>query len=302
MKRDYSPKILEAVMIAVNEKIKNTGSSSAAAASLGVNPGTVTFLKNGDWKNVSDEVFTKVQKSLHLNEWRTFQTTNFSIAATVAKSTKDDARMVALVGYTGAGKTHSLSTYAKKSKDVFYLLADTEMTKLDFLKEIGKACGINNLYQYSKNELIRKIVSTLVNTGSALLIIDDSGKLSDANLRLIQVIYDRTEFRCGILLAGTHYLKTSIDRKAAKDVKGFQELKRRIAYTEVMKEIAIDDVRTICVGVGIEDESAIIYLHRECKDFGTLRNQINNVLKLSAKRGEPVTNELLAKMNMGRVR
>lgn len=297
---NYSNKVLIKMQEEVKKVIQNSGTQAAAAVELNVTPGQIIHLRDGDWPNVGEATFQKVKSKLKLTEWGNYPTQNFGMAVTVAQSAKDDARMVGLIGYTGAGKTHALTKYSSSKSDVYYVLADTEQTKFSFLKEIAKATGVRLHNEYSKMDMINAIVRQMTTGRTPLLIIDDTGKLSDANLRLIQIIYDRTEFRCGILLAGMPYLKTSIDRKAGKDIKGFQELRRRVAYWEEMKPMTKRDIELVCEDNEITDEGAMKYLTRECQDFGTLRNMVNNALKLSNKTGEGITAELLTKMNKGR--
>ena len=301
---NVSPKVLEKMQKKVQDLIAETGSVTDAAEQLSVNKGTISFVSNGDFANVGEKTFNSLKQKLNMgsHEWGNYAVRNLSLAVTMAMATKEKQHMAGLVAYTGAGKTHSLSLLSRKEKNVFYVLADTEMTKIYFLKAICKALGMGRYEAFTKAEMINQIVRQLSEAEQPLLIIDDAGKLSDVNMRMFQIIYDRTEFRSGILLAGMPYLKDSIERKATKDVRGFKELKRRIAYWEELKPISEADVTVVCEAQEISDEGAIKYLFRECKDFGTLRNMIGNVQKLSAKSGEAITNELLVKMNKGKIR
>jgi DNA transposition AAA+ family ATPase len=287
----------------VQKHIEGFPSLTMAAEDLGVNKSTLGFIRDGDFGNVGEATFLKVQEKLGLSkrEWGNYATSNFTAAVTMAKQTQESQHMAGLVGFTGAGKTHGLSMLAQKERNVYYALADTEMTKLDFLRELCKALGITRYEIYTRTEMRNAIVRKLKEEQQALLIIDDCGKLSDANLRIIQIIYDRTEFQCGILLAGMPFLKISIERKAEKNVNGFKELSRRIAYWEEMKRIPARDIRLVCESNGITDESAIHYFTRECQDYGTLRNMINNAHKASLKFKEPISAELLSKMNKNRM-
>jgi hypothetical protein len=300
---NISKKVLDKVQNVVLEIIENAPTQAVAAEQLGITSGQVTFFKNADWTNISEATFNKIKHKFKINDWGTYATLNFGLGITVAQATKEDSCMVGLIGETGFGKTHLLTTFAKKQPDTYYALCDTEMTKYSFLRELCKVVGVRNYAEYSKSDMINSIVRTLTRDGKKpLLILDDVGKLSDANLRLIQIVYDRTEFQCGILLAGMPYLKANIERKAAKDLKGFQELQRRIKHWEELKALKMQDVQLVCTENGITDESAINYLARECTDFGTLRNMISDCLKFAAKKSEKPSAELLTTMNKNRRR
>lgn len=300
---NHNPKILEKMQSIIQQKIKMAKSQNEAALELGLSPGQIGFFRDGDWKNVSDETFNRVKAALKLNEWGTYPTNNFAMALTVAQSCQDDCRMQGLIGNTGFGKTHSLKQFAEKGKNVFYVLCDTEMTKADFRKAIANAMGMQRVDNYNKSETINAICRKLNAGNKPLLILDDVGKLSDANLRMIQIIFDKTEGNCGILLAGLPNLQKYIFAKADKDVRGFRELRRRIAYWEELKPIAAPDVKLVANENGIYDDTAIAYFIRECKDYGTLRNMITNAIKFQAKKAATVIdNELLALMNRGRMR
>jgi DNA transposition AAA+ family ATPase len=281
--------------------ISSSETQAKAAEHLGITPGQIGYFRDGDWANIGEKTFLSVQQKLNLNAWSTYTTNNFAMIVTAANSCKEDRRMQGLLGFTGAGKTHALKQFSNKFTNSNYVLCDSEMTKLDFVREISKSVGVKNFAIYNKSEIINNICRMLIRTTNSLLILDDVGKLSDANMRVIQIIYDKTEGNCGILLVGLPSLKKRIDRSANKDVLGFRELRRRIAYWEELKPVTVDDIKLICADNGITDESAIAYLTRECRDFGTLRNMITNSLRFKEKKAaEVINNELLTAMNRGK--
>lgn len=295
-------KLLTRMQREVKQLIANSETQAKAAESLGITPGQIGYFRDGDWANIGTLTFHKVQEKLNINEWTTYATNNFAMSVTAAKSCRDDRRMQGLLGFTGAGKTHALKQFSNKYTNSHYVLCDSEMTKMDFLKTISKAVGVRSNAIYNRSDIINNICRVLIRNNNSLLILDDVGKLTDANLRIIQIIYDKTEGFCGILLVGLPSLKTKIEHKADRDALGFKELRRRIAYWEELKPVADTDVKLICEDNGITDESAQIYLSRECRDFGTLRNMVLNAIKFKGKRGaETIDSALLSAMNRGKL-
>ncbi len=298
------PEIFKAMQDKVNQLLSEANKQSDVAEHLGVNSGVISLIKNDDFTKIGEETFEKVRKKLNVSKtlWRDAPIRNLTLAVTMAKQTQENSHMAGLIGETGWGKTSSLSRLAAKEKDIFYCLADSEMTKMIFLKEICKALELQRYEGRDKNSLIKMIVKRLTQGDNPLLIIDDCGKLSDANVRIIQILYDRSEHECGILLAGMPNLMHGIEAKAVKDVKGFRELKRRIAYWEQLLPKSESDTKAVCEANEVTDESAIHYFHRECKDFGSLRTMILNAQKAAVKYNQPITAELLTKIHKNKIR
>ena len=299
--KGINPQLLDEVKNYVNQRIDTAGSQNEAARQLGMSAAHIINFRKGDWAKISRQHFNRLLASAGLSDWRDFMTENLKIASAVLAEAQENSRFLVLTGYTGSGKTHTLRLYAAKTKKAYYLLADSEMNKSRFLLSIIQAIGIHpNEAGTNSGQRLEAIARKLNGEDRPLLIVDDAGKLSDPNLRMLQIIYDRTEGRAGILMAGTEYLKESIDKKARRNKMGFRELRRRVAYWQEMDKMRPKDVRTICEGNGIADSSAISYLSSACSDFGTLRNMITNALTLADKEGVEVTRELLTRMNGNR--
>lgn len=291
-------KLLNAVQEYVQEKIATAGSQNEAARQLNMTAAHLINFRDANWGKISLKKFNQVAALVGYSGWRTCETENLIVATSLADQAQQHARMIALTGYTGSGKTSALKLYARKTPQAYYVLCDAEMNKKRFLFAILQAIGVRSDDAGSNvGEMIDAVCRKLNGEASPLLILDDSGKLSDSLLRIIQIIYDRTEGQAGILLAGTEYLKESIDHKARKNRMGFRELKRRVAYWEEMTSMTKTDVVNICTTNGITDKTAIGYLYSNVSDFGTLRNMIQNAKDLSADTGEEITRAMLAEMN-----
>ncbi|RMF46273.1 MAG: hypothetical protein D6751_05520 [Deltaproteobacteria bacterium] len=299
--KGINPDHLRRVQQYVLDVIAGSASQNEAANKLGISPSHLINFRDGHWKAVSRKMFNKLAGLAGVNNWGTYQTENLLLATSVAAAAQDESRMLALVGFTGSGKTHALRLYGMRTRNAYYMLAHSEMNKKMFLTAMLKALGVRiEEAGHTVGLMLDAVVRKLQAETQPLLIIDDAGKLTDSNLRIIQIIYDRTEGHAGILLAGTEYLEESLTKKARANKMGFRELRRRIAWWEQMGPLTRKDVGMICQANGIEDKGAMAWLYSNCRDFGTLRNMITNALRYAETHDTEVTRDLLETLNAKR--
>lgn len=300
--KTISKDMLTAVQEYVQQRIETAGSQNEAARQLGISGAHIINFRDGNWDKISTRQLNQVAALAGIGSWAQCRTRNLTIALSLLSQAQEYSRMLALVGFTGSGKTHALRLYARKTPQAYYVLADSEMNKKRFLTAILRATGVRpDDAGVTTGEMLDAICRKLTGEESPLLIVDDAGKLSDSLMRIIQIIYDRTEERCGIFLAGTEYLKESIDSKAMRNKMGFRELKRRVAYWEEMNAVTKEDVRAICEANGVTDRSAWAYLYSNVSDFGTLKNMIQNAKDVAMETGAEITRDMLAEMNGSRM-
>lgn len=297
----FPAEMLQAVQDLVHEKIERASSQNEAARQLGISPAHLINFRDGHWNKISDKVFNTVAAQVGVQSWKEANTVNFALAVNLLTNAQQYSRFLALTGATGSGKTTGLKLYARKNSNAYYVLCDAEMNKKRFITAILQSIGVRpDDAGTNTGQMVDAICRKLNSEVQPLLMLDDAGKLSDALLRIIQIIYDRTEGRAGIVVSGTEYLRDMMDRKARRNVMGFRELRRRVAYWEDMYELTREDVESVCRTNGITDVGAIKYLHANCIDFGTLRNMIENVRDYSEAVSEPVSRDLFARMNQNR--
>lgn len=297
----FSTETLQAVQDLVHEKIGTASSQNEAARQLDISPAHLINFRDGKWDKISEKVFNLVATQVGVKTWKDANTVNFSLAVNLLTNAQQYSRFLALIGATGTGKTHALKLYARKNSNAYYMMCDSEMNKKRFMQAILQAVGVRPDDAGSNTgDYIDAICRKLNGEVTPLLILDDAGKISDALLRVIQIIYDRTEGRAGIVIAGVEYLQTMLEKKARRNIMGFRELRRRVAYWEEMSELSREDFENVCQANGVSDTGAIKYLQQNCIDLGTLRNMIENLKKYAEKRGEAMSRDLLAQMNQNR--
>lgn len=272
-------------------------SQNQLAAQIGISPATIIAVRKGDWQNVSAKMLNRLRAYFNIDSWQIRQTTNFQKISSVCKDAADNRRMIAIAGYSGAGKTTALRHYARANAESFYMLGTVLMTKKSFMRDLQQSLGLQEASNIQ--EAMDSVVGRLNQCNSGLLIIDDAGKLSETILRLIQIIYDRTEYQAGIVLAGTEYLKVIIDKNASRNKNGFRELKRRIAFWQPMYRPSSTVIEAICRDYGIEDQHSIRYIFENTHDYGTLRNLIQNAVQAREVKNLEIDREVLESLSVG---
>lgn len=289
---------IEAIQKAVQEALDTGVSQRQLAQQIGVSDATIINIKRGDIEGkVSDQMLAKVQSYFRIDSWQVRNTRNFSSITKLCKEAQGECRFVGVAGYSGAGKTTAFRHYHRTNSGAFYVLATVLDTKRTFIEKIQRSMGLRE--GGSITAMMDAIVRKMIATPDALLIIDDAGKLSKTCFRLIQIIYDVTEYSAGIVLGGVDFLKTEIDRLAKRKVMGFEELSRRIVYWQPLYRPSPKVIKTIAADYGISDAGAVKYLLANAEDYGTLRAMIENAKKLSAKMNLPITREIMVDLHVG---
>lgn len=245
----------EQLQEALKSALESGVSQNKLADQIGVSAATLINVKKGEWDNISDAMVMKLRGYFRINDWKVYETTNMKAITDLCNDAANNKKFMAVAGYTGAGKTTALRRYAAKNADAWYVLGTTIMTQKTFLTAILRSMGISEGQTVADK---MGIIIKEMNSGTkSLLIIDDAGKLSDNIMRLIQIIYDETEDNAGIILAGTDYLESYINKGAILDRRGFKELQRRISFWQPCFKPTKSEISFFCSEYGISDNKAI---------------------------------------------
>jgi DNA transposition AAA+ family ATPase len=180
--------------------------------------------------------------------------------------------MERVVGQTGYGKTTALKHFHRNNNKVAYVLMTPSMSQKDCLRSIGFALGLKSL-DGTMSEIMGS-VSRKMGQHGGLLIIDDCGKVIAKFYRALQELYDRSEGRIGIILAGVPALKRHLLNFAARGKESYPELVSRISYTQELYSPSHDVIELACQSHGIVDMKAVNYIKRNIHDYRHLRNVI----------------------------
>lgn len=274
-------------------------SDADAAKQIGMSASYLWHIRHNKWDSISDTMWMKAATwcGYSFNRWATASTPQLNSIVNLLLDAQENCRMMAIASPTGIGKTTGINYYYQSARNTYKVLCTVTMSRKDFLRAVQEAMGIDQ--EGSLHSRIESIIEKLNSAPNSLLILDDVGKLNDGCLRLIQVIYDRTEGRCGIVLAGTEQLKKYIFKMASKDKLGFRELKRRIAYWETLMPVSQRAVETICKQFNIQDKDCISFCMRTCNNYGTLRELLVNANRMAIKEQCAITLDILENVHVG---
>lgn len=256
----------------------------------GISAALINQVLNTNWDNISDKMWNKLAAFLKVdNQWQLLETGNYVLVTEVCQEAKDSSRFFGIIADSGFGKTTALQKFAKQ-QNVFYVLTNILMSgKRNFLATIQRALGINHGATYA--DMLDAIVNRLSTIEKPLLILDDGGKMNDTNFRILQLIYDRTEGSCGIILAGTEFLKYNLERSITRNKMGYEEIFRRIEWWFRLDAPQTEEVVDFCKFNGFDvlfegekfsgkDKEIAIYIAQRSKNFGTMKNLIVHARRL----------------------
>lgn len=289
----------EQILSLVNEYMTQKGlSQNKMAKLLGINGSHLgNIRKKSKWTKVSDDMWNKVNAFFRKgsDEWVILRTHNLETVLHICKQAQEESKMFCITGETGVGKTVGLLQHEGMKQRAYYVLCNCMMSDSAFLKAICRALGLNPTGH--RLALFGRITDTLKKQSKPILLLDDVGKLPNSCYRVIQLLYDELENKCGIVLTGTNFLKRHLQRCANTDKMSFRELVRRIRNKEweLLGKPTRAEIQGMCGYHGITDKEVIAYLSRVCKEYQYVRDLILDSLKLA--NGMDVTLDIVESVN-----
>jgi transcriptional regulator with XRE-family HTH domain len=268
------------ILLHAKDVMKAKGISPAELARItGISPATISQLFSGKYPGNNEEMLRKIAAATNYrtNEWKLLSTTNLRTIENLFEDARLGSRMLALHGETGMGKTAALTWLCSKTPNSYYILANVLMKQKDFVKAIQKAIGSD--MEGTIVQRMEDVIEKLLQKQNPVLVIDDIGKLKEHSkcFYLLQLLFDRTEGRLGLVLAGTKAFPVFIQRQAGKDNMGFRELKRRVTYWQPLKDrVERKFITTMAELNAITQPSAIDYMAKVCNNYGDVKELITN--------------------------
>lgn len=279
----------------LKDAIDRSGESqNKYAERLGISPASLSQVL-AQSETVSPKMWAGLWEQYGMAKLPTLDTPNFRAIINLAESTRRRKRLTAIAAGTGLGKTTALKHISKEA-NTFYVLATASMSRRDFIYKVADALEVSGIS--SNNAITQAIADKLNSLDNALLIIDDLAKLSTTSRLLIQELRDLTEGRCGILLAGTEYLKYIVLQGVSQGWNGYPELNRRIGYWLDLEAPDYNTVKGMAEHVGITDRRAVTYLKSSCTNYGTLNEMLENAVAAMALGHDPNSIEVLSALEV----
>lgn len=246
-------------------------SKSAFAKMCGVSDGTLSFIENGQWEKVSDEMAQKIKSFIDRKTGGDiYQSTDFVSIFKACDAARKFHLMIGVLADTGVGKTTAVCTYARQ-KNVFYVSFCKSVKANQFFADLLRELGVS--FEGPLNAKINRVAEELNKKDHPLLIIDEAGKITHPIMLYLQELRDKTSSNCGIILAGMPYFKANLQKFADRQKEGYAEFLRRINLWHKCLGLKPDEVTEICRINGVTDKDKIKEF-RTLKRFGDLMNGI----------------------------
>lgn len=245
-------------------------SRNKAAQSLkGVSAPTISALMNGNWANISDDMWRNIAAQVctaTTDEWQIVGTTAHQEMNYVLDDAQRWRSVTWVVGDAGCGKTTAARQYEATHGEAFYILCSEDMRRGDFIRDIARRIGLRTDGSTLRDAL-DTISAALVQMQHPLLIFDEADKLSERVFHYFIDLYNRLEERCGIVFFSTAYIKRRIKIGLRYDKKGYNEIDSRIGrkFFE-LEPTSPSDVYAVCAANGLNDKAVISGIIREVEE------------------------------------
>lgn len=242
------------------------GSANKASKMLGVSNAYLSKMLGGKWENISDGAWWNVQKQVSnriVMGWHLANTKPTVLLTQLLDDAKDKANTYGVIANAGSGKTFTAKQYSATRDNVFLVCCNDYFNRKTFLGELLKAMG-KDASGYTVYDMMDIITNALLRMENPLIILDEADKLSDNVLYFFISLYNKLEYRAGLVLMATRFLQNRIERGFALNRKGYEEIKSRIGghFVIIPAPSKADQIAVIHAN-GIHDEAEAIKIANE---------------------------------------
>ncbi len=234
------------------------GSQNKAATAMGVSAATISKVLSGKWETIDDKMWRQVSAACGHDEggWQIVETRAYRRMVFLLDNAKEDAQVFAVTGFAGSGKTEAIKNYSADHQNVFHLSCSEFWSKSTFIQKLLKALG--RTMGGTMNEQMEDAISTLKQTDSPLIILDEADKLNNSVLYFFITLYNALEDHCGIVMCATSHLQKKIEKGVRLNKKGYEEIYSRIGRNFInVPVINEEDIAAVCRANGIIDKNDI---------------------------------------------
>ncbi|MBU2525200.1 MAG: ATP-binding protein [Bacteroidetes bacterium] len=240
-----------------------------------------------------EAIATAIGIRLERTFWQHFNTFNFKQQILTFEQARAYKSRLGIDGDTGLGKTYAATVYKRRFPNRVFLVkcSGIENSK-EFAVNIAIEVGIKPVG--TKGRIIKEVCKKIKSLGgSPMLIIDEFENSKAGNIPTIKAIADELEGHAAIVVIGIDVqkmLQTGADRRK----NGFIQTNRRWSFGWTFLDPSIcEDVRNICIELGIMNKAAQNWLANRVKDFDSLKNICVSALEEADKTDQEVSVALL---------
>lgn len=265
-------------------------SQKRAANSLkDVSAATVSQMLNGNWSQISDEMWRAVaaQTGVKDTNWEAVETTTYKRMTKILSDCQTGALVMGVTGDAGTGKTYAVKRYAESHRQVYVLCCNEYWNRKLFLSELLSAMG-RDYTGYTVGEMMAVVVRGLKMQESPLIVLDEADKLSDQVLYFFITLYNNLEDECGIVLCATSHLEKRLRRGMKLNKKGYAEIWSRLGKKCVpLRGVTARDITAICEANGVTDSHDIDDVIEDSEqDLRRVKRKLYALRNLQSEKGE----------------
>lgn len=239
-------------------------SQKRLAYQCAVSTATISQMINGNWDNISDEMWSRVKVTLGIDPtWTTVETANFGLIQSFLNHAQEQSISIAISDNAGLGKTEAFKAYDRQGTNVVYIQCKNSWSKKSYLRNLLAAAGLEGLG--TTEQLIDRFINHLKGMTHPLVIIDQFDKLKDPQIDLFMDFYNDLNGHCGFVVSGVKALEKRVMNGVNRDKVGFAEIYSRIGRKFIkLDPISFNDVKAIATANGVNDEADIEYIYHNC--------------------------------------
>ena len=265
-------------------------SQKRAANSLkDVSAATVSQMLNGNWSQISDEMWRAVaaQTGVKDTNWEAVETTTYKHMTKILSDCQTGALVMGVTGDAGTGKTYAVKRYAESHRQVYVLCCNEYWNRKLFLSELLQMMGRDSS-GYTVGEMMAVVVRGLKMQESPLIVLDEADKLSDQVLYFFISLYNNLEDECGIVLCATSHLEKRLRRGMKLNKKGYAEIWSRLGKKCVpLRGVTARDITAICEANGVTDSHDIDDVIEDSEqDLRRVKRKLYALRNLQSEKGE----------------
>lgn len=288
--KEYKERIVAA---ALAQRSKFTGTGVSYASRLEIPASVWSQMKSGKnldgllsttkWVNMA-RILGVTRRERKWNTARTLVYDNLEASMTFCK---EFSKAMMMVDDCGIGKSWCAKHIAKGMKDTFYIDCSQAPNKLQFIKAIAKAIGIDTAgYVVNIKANIKHYLSMLDNP---LIVLDEAGDLEYSAFMVIKELWNGTDGYCGWYMLGADGLRRKIEQGINHKKVGYAEIFSRfsdefVRVTPVSREDKIEFKKQLVRQVAeanCNNPELIPQLVRKCLDKDSTLRYLDTLIKLA---------------------